>query len=83
MSSIPTPPVVPPMSPRVRDLLYGIFAWLALAAAATLVATGALTGLGVDVPKVIGLTAVTVQTVVGSVWGWLGFVAKANVPNAD
>ena len=76
-----TPVPVPPMSPRVRDRLYGIFSWLALGIATALAIVGSAIGLGVDVPQEIPTWLAVAQTGVGTAWGYLGFVAKANVPD--
>lgn len=75
------PLAVPPMSPQVRELLYGVFAWASLVVTTALSVIGAAIGLGVDVPTVIPTYLAITQTGIGTAWGFLGLVAKKNVPD--
>lgn len=75
------PLAVPPMSPQLRERLYGIFAWASLLLTTSLSVVGAAIGLGVDVPQEIPTYLAIGQTGVGTAWGFLGFVAKSNVPD--
>ncbi len=76
-NAIPTVPT-PPMSPRVREFLYGLLAW---GAALVTLATLAFAALpAATVPA--GLLVASV--VLNAAWTVLGFKAKSNVDyNAD
>lgn len=76
------PVAVPPMSPQVRELLYGVFAWASLIVTTSLSVVGAAIGLGVDVPDQIPTGLAITQTGIGTAWGFLGLVAKKNVPDS-
>lgn len=72
-SPIPTIDVLPPMSEKVRDLLYGVLAWAAfiisvITAALAFVPTWSLPS-----------WFITINAVVNILWAALGFKAKANV----
>lgn len=73
-SPIPTVNVLPPMSPAVRDFLYGLLAW---AAGLVTLATFVLAA----VPEfALPTWFVAVNAGINGAWTLLGFVAKDNVP---
>jgi len=71
------------MSPAFRERLYGIFAWAAVLVAVALVGVGSASGLDLEIPAGVGKGLAVAQAVIGTLWGWLGFVAKSNVPATD
>lgn len=75
------PLAVPPMSPQTRERLYGIFAWASVVVTTSLAIVGSAIGLGVDVPQEIPTYLAITQTGIGTAWGFLGLVAKSNVPD--
>lgn len=76
-SPVPTVDVLPPMSDKVRDFLYGILAWAAVLLS---VATAAL---ALYPETSVNEWLVTANTIVLVLWGLLGFKAKANVTPDD
>lgn len=73
-SAIPTIDVLPPMTRKARDILYGVLSW---AAALTTTATTV-----VAVMPQVDLTNefLIVNTIINALWVLGGFKAKANVP---
>lgn len=74
MASLPTIDVLPPMSPKVRDVLYGVLAWAAFIVTITTTVYGLLPHEGIPHWLVV------VNSVVVAAWTLGGFKAKANVP---
>lgn len=85
--STPTPPVVPPMSPTLRERLYGIWGWIGAAlfliglVIAGITVTAASMGLNIELPAAVLLVYGVAVYVTQNVGTWLNFVAKANVPD--
>jgi hypothetical protein len=76
-SVIPTIDVLPPMSAKVRDLLYGVLAW----AAAVLTIVAAVIAL---VPEWdLSRPLLIASVIVNGLWTLGGFKAKANVRQAS
>lgn len=73
-SPIPTIDVLPPMSPKVRDALYGVLAWAAGLVTVVTVIYGANPDAGIPHWLVV------VNSAVVAAWTLGGFKAKANVP---
>lgn len=73
-SALPTIDVLPPMSAKARDVLYGVLAWAAslLTVGTTVIAL--VPEWDVERPLTIA------NTVVLGLWALGGFKAKANVP---
>lgn len=69
--SIPTPPA-PPISPKVRSLLYAVLGWLGVAAFLVFIGYGAVPGAGIP-------TWLSVVNAVLNGANIVFFVAKANV----
>lgn len=64
--------VIPPMAPRVRSILYGIWAWLSIIVPAIALALAVWT----PTPPLAIVAALAVLAYLGSA---LGFTARANV----
>lgn len=85
--STPTPPVVPPMSPTLRERLYGIWGWIGAVlfliglVIAGITVTAASMDLDVKLPTIVLLVYGVAVYVTQNVGTWLNFVAKANVPD--
>lgn len=65
-------PVIPPMAPRVRAVLYGIWAWLSIIVPTIAVGLAVFT----PTPPLAIVAALVVLQYLGSA---LGFTARANV----
>lgn len=72
-SVVPTIDVLPPMSQKVRDLLYGVLAWAAGLLGIATAVIALVPDWHVERPLLI------VNTVVMGLWSLGGFKAKANV----
>lgn len=73
-SPIPTIDVLPPMSRRARDILYGVLSWAA--GVLTIVSAVVLLVPEWDLTRPLAITNI----VVNGLWTLGGFKAKANVP---
>lgn len=71
---IPTINVLPPMTPFVRDLMYGVLAWAATIVTVTTIVCASVPAW--SVPDWL----LAVNTGVNALWALGGFVAKDNVP---
>lgn len=80
-----TPPVVPPMSPALRERLYGVWGWIGavLWVVGLLIAGVSVTaeslGMDASIPKPVLLGYGVAIYVIQGIGTWLNFVAKANV----
>lgn len=73
-SIIPTIDVLPPMTRKARDILYGVLAWAAAG-------TTAFTAIVAVAPQFdLNDELLIVNTAINALWVLGGFKAKANVP---
>lgn len=75
-----TPPVVPPMSPRLREQLYAGFAWLGGIVFLAFIVVGALATYGIDVPNKVTAALGVASALLNGIDVWLKIVARTNVP---
>lgn len=78
-----TPPVVPPMTPKFRDRLYGVFSWVGAVVFVGFLVVGALVAQDVEVPKSVTATLGVASAVLNGIDVWIKRVAKSNVPATD
>lgn len=71
-SPVPTPSM-PPMSPKVREIFYGLLSWAA--ALVVLVTAGVAVYPDVSLPTEL----LAVSAVVNAAWVYFGFTAKDNI----
>lgn len=77
------PPVVPPMSPALRDRLYGVFSWIGGVVFLAFLVVGALAAQGIDVPNKVTAALAVASALLNGIDVWLKLVAKSNVPAVE